>query len=520
MANWVQVAKRNELEHGKGKTVWVNERDLAIYEYEGEVYALLNKCPHRGGQLADGHITENGNVICPLHFWDFDVKTGISRYDNKDRVPTYPARFRGDAIEVDADAVPMGARNENEYLGPWLRRSDDRELDMVYIHHMAGGKQAEIEPMRPAEGVVGFDKIFFLPGQLAVLPLLDHEPVTTETVIGRKAKKPLELKAPIYVSHMSFGALSAEAKRALARGTRIFGTVMCTGEGGMDPGSREEADQLVFEMASGYFGWTEENVARADGIEIKMGQSAKAGLGGLLPGKKVTEEIARVRGIRVGETAHSPSRFPDIHSVADMAKRIKEIRAINPDIPIGIKFAASRIEADFAAAADLDVDFITLDGRGGGTGAAPLHVKNNICVPIVYALPRARKWLDDHGRNDITLCVTGGFRSSGDVAKALALGADAVALATAAMMAIGCQQYRACHNNTCPVGIATQKMELRQRFSVDKSAERLVNFFENMRLQLMDFARMCGRRSLFELSTEDMATVDSEIAAHTPIPHM
>jgi glutamate synthase domain-containing protein 2 len=168
----------------------------------------------------------------------------------------------------------------------------------------------------------------------------------------------------------------------------------------------------------------------------------------------------------------------------------------------------------------LGVDFITLDGRGGGTGAALIHVKDHIGVPAVFAIPRARKWLDDHGHQDITLCVTGGFRTSADVAKALALGADAVAMATAAMMAIGCQQYRACHNNTCPVGIATQKAELRARFEIEKSAQRLLNFFENMRLQLIDYARMCGRRSLFDLSPEDLITTDSEIAAHTPIPHV
>ena len=519
MAQWVEVAKRSDIQPGKGLTVWVNDRGLAIYEFDGDVYAILNKCPHRGGQLADGHITENGNVICPLHFWDFDVKTGISRYDNKDSVSTYPARYSGDAIEVDAELVPLGARGEG-YLSDWVRREDDREGDMPDLHHMAAGQREAVEPMRTGRYVPSFDSIYFLPGQLAVLPLLDDEIVSTDMVIGESRKKPLKLKAPFYVSHMSFGALSAEAKMALARGTRLFGTIMCTGEGGMDPGSRAEAEQLVFEMASGYFGWTDENIARADGIEIKMGQSAKAGLGGLLPGKKVTEEIAKVRGIQPGQTAHSPSRFRDINSVADMKKRIDDIRAINPDIPIGIKFAASRIEADLAAACDLGVDFITIDGRGGGTGAAAKHVKDNICIPTVFAIPRARKWLDDHGYNDITLCVTGGFRTSGDVAKALAMGADAVALATASMMAIGCQQYRACHNNTCPVGIATQKLELRARFDVENSAQRLVHFFENMRLQITDFARMCGRRSVFDLNFEDLATLDSEIAAHTPIPHM
>lgn len=519
MANWVKVADKAEIKAGKGLTVWVNDRDLAIYAHDGQVYALMNKCPHRGGQLADGRITDDGNVICPLHSWDFDVKTGVSRYDNKDTVPVYPARFNGEMIEVDIEAIPKGARGA-DYLGDWARRFDDREQDMHDMHLMAGGSKEIVEPMRTGRSVPSFDDIYFLPGQLAVLPLLDNEYVETSLTIGDKRDKPLKLKAPIYVSHMSFGALSAESKMALARGTRLFGTIMCTGEGGMDPGSRQEADQLVFEMASGYFGWTEENIAKADAIEIKMGQSAKAGLGGLLPGKKVTEEIARVRGIQPGQTAHSPSRFRDINSLDDMKARIAWIRSINPAIPIGIKFAASRIEADLAAACDLDVDYITIDGRGGGTGAAGKHVKDNIGVPIVYAIPRARKWLDEHGRDDVTLCVTGGFRTSADVAKALALGAQAVALATASMIAIGCQQYRACHNNTCPVGIATQQMELRQRFDIDKSAGRLVHFFENMRLQMIDYARMCGRRSLFDLSPEDMATLSDDIAKHTPIPHM
>ncbi len=520
MPNFVEVLKTSQLEEGKGTTVFVNERDIAVYKYQGNFYALDNTCLHRGGQLGDGHM-EGPNVICPLHGWDYDVKTGVSRYEPRERIATFPVQVNGDRVMIDADTVPPTPRYEDEYLGLWTRRHDAFESDMTDVHYMAKGRHEKVEPMgSERRNYPSFEQLYFLPGQLAVLPLLDHVQVDTATVIGPRSKNPLKLKAPIYVSHMSFGALSKEAKMALAKGTSLFGTIMCSGEGGMLPESRELADQYVFEMASGYFGWTEENIARANGIEIKMGQSAKAGLGGLLPGHKVVGDIAKARGLKEGQEARSPARFPDINSLADMKERIRWIRSINPDIPIGIKFAASRIEKDLAAAMELDVDWITLDGRAGGTGAAGKHVKDNICVPTVFAIPRARKWLDDHAVKNVTLCVTGGFRTAADVAKAMALGADAVALATAAMMAIGCQQYRACSSNNCPVGIATQRMELRQRFDYMVSANRLKNFFESMTLQMSEFARMCGKQRLSDLSPEDLATTSHEIALYSPVPHV
>lgn len=520
MPNYVEVLKTNQLEESKGTTVYVNERDLALYKYEGQFYALDNTCLHRGGQLGDGTM-DGPNVICPLHGWDYDVKTGVSRYEPKEVIATYPVRVEGDRVLIDADSVPPKPRFKGEYLGLYARRHDALESEMTDIHSMAKGRHEKVEPMGSEQrNYPSFEHLYFLPGQLAVLPLLDHEEVDTTTIIGPKARKPLRLRAPIYVSHMSFGALSKEAKMALAKGSALFGTIMCSGEGGMLPESRELADQYVFEMASGYFGWKEENIAKADGIEIKMGQSAKAGLGGLLPGHKVVGDIAKARGLQEGQEARSPARFPDINSLQDMKARIAYIRSINPEIPIGIKFAASRIEKDVAAACELDVDWITLDGRAGGTGAAGRHVKDNICVPTVFAIPRARKWLDDHGVKDLTLCVTGGFRTAADVAKAIALGADAVALATAAMIALGCQQYRACSSNNCPVGIATQRMELRQRFDYNISANRLKNFFEAMTIQMSEFARMCGRRNIHDLNYEDLATTHHEIALYTPVAHV
>ncbi len=520
MANWVEVLKADELEESKGTTVFVNERDIALYRYQGDFYALDNRCVHRDGQLGDGYM-EGANVFCPLHNWDYDVRTGVSRYSEDETVPVYPARQVNGRVEIDADKVPPKPRYKGEYLGDWARRTDPLETEMHDVHSYARGRRVFVEAMGSEKrDYAGFGDLYFLPGQLAVLPLLDDVKIETETVIAGKRKRPLRLKAPIFVSHMSFGSLSKEAKLALAKGSAQFGTLMCSGEGGMLPEAQEAAGQYIFEMASGYFGWNEENIAKADGIEIKMGQSAKAGLGGLLPGEKVMGDIALVRGLQEGQEARSPSRFPDIHSIADMQERIRWIRSVKSDIPIGIKIAASRIEADLAQAVKLDVDWITLDGRAGGTGAASKHIMNNICVPSVFAIPRARRWLDENGHSDVNLVVTGGFRTSADVAKAIALGADAVALATAALMAIGCKQYRACSSNHCPVGIATQRMELRARFDVETSTQRLVNYFEAMTEQMSEFARMCGRRSIHDLGYEDLATTNYEISHHTPVQHV
>ncbi len=517
MPNFIKILDVEQLLPGHVTIVNVKGRDVCLANYEGEFFALDNKCPHRGGQLGDGQL-HGPDVLCPLHGWDFDVRTGISRYDHLDRVTTYPVRRMNGHVEIDLEAVPTLPVQEG-YLQRWIRHADDLEHELKTIQHLAARKWKENVPMRTEREVPSFDDIYFLPGQLADPPLLDDEIVDTVTVIGPRAARPITLTAPFYISHMSFGALSREAKIALATGAAQFGTMNCSGEGGMLPEERAAARYYVLEMASGYFGWTEENIKKADAIEIKIGQSAKTGLGGVLPAAKVTLEIAAVRGLKAGQDAISPSRFRDLNSPAEMRERIAWIRSINPGIPIGIKFAAAKLEADLAAACELDADFITIDGRPGGTGAAPKHVKDHIGIPTVYALPRARKWLDEHGMGHITLCVTGGFRTPPDIAKAIALGADAVALATSAMIAIGCQQYRACSSNNCPVGIATQRADLRDRFSIEESSKRLVNFLEGTRYQLTEFARMCGRRRLHDLSLVDVVTYDEDLARYTPIRH-
>lgn len=517
-----KIAERDELEPGGVKCAEAGGRRIALVRLEDSCHAVDNECPHRGGQLCDGSIKpEIGEIVCSLHGWNFDVRTGVSPYDPHDRLRTFAVEEREDGVYVE---IPedCGVPALNDYLDPWRRRKDDVEKKMEMVHHMADGwigPHGYTEPMRTVRQPSLWDQIVFLPRQVASFPLLDHESVELETVIGKSAKKPIRISMPVYVSHMSFGALSIEAKTALARGSAMAGTMICSGEGGMAPEERESAAIYILEMASGYFGWTEKAVAMADGVEIKMGQAAKAGMGGTLPGKKITEEIAKVRDIPMGRDAVSPARFPDISSLLDLKKRVEEIKEMTGGKPVGVKFAASRIEEDLAAAVELEPDFITIDGRGGATGTAPKHVKDSVCIPTLYALDRARSFLDKRGiKTD--LVITGGLRLPPDFAKAIAMGATAVACATACLMAIGCQQYRACHTGRCPAGIATQDPALRSRLDVDISAGKLAAFLKSARYQLADFARICGRTNIHDLCLDDIATINGEIALYTNVRHV
>ena len=515
--NLILVADVNECPDNSVMTVTVNNVDIALCQYEGEFYALNNRCPHRGGQLGDGTLV-GSDLICPLHQWDFDVRTGISRYDTQDRVETYPVTVKDGKVFLNDTDIPTEPKDLDDYLAKWRRPFDDREAAMNEIHALARGKKKKLEAMRTEQSVPNFDSLLFLPGQVAQLPLLDDAPVDISCVVGPNAQKPLQLRAPIYISHMSYGSLSPESKTALALGARLYGTAICSGEGGMHPQEREAAGDYIFEMASGYFGFNEDNIKKATAIDFKFGQAAKAGLGGILPAHKVTPEIAKVRGVPEGVEVHSPARFPDMNSVDDIKARVDALRSLTEG-PIGAKMAASHIERDLEAVAYCGFDFVTIDGRGGGTGAAPIHVKDNITVPLVYAIPRARRWLDEHDRADITLVATGGLRTPSDFAKALALGADCVAISTAAMMAVGCQQYRACHNNTCPVGIATQKTELRERFDIQISGKRLLNFLEAAEAQLLDFCRMLGHPKISDLNQNDLITMDRDLAHYAGLSH-
>lgn len=401
-----------------------------------------------------------------------------------------------------------------------LRAFDDIESYMADIHQMAETGESISEPMRTRLPTFSWDELLFKGAQLATLPLNKDVHVETETIIGPGAIKPLAIQLPFFITHMSFGALSSEAKTALAKGSAAAKTAMCSGEGGILPSSIDNAYKYIFEYVPNRYSVTEDNLKRVGAIEIKFGQSAKPGMGGHLPGEKVTNEIADIRGFPPGESITSPSRFDDIQNRTDLKKKIDWLREISEGRPIGVKFAAGNIEADLAAALYAEPDFITIDGRAGATGAAPKYVKASTSVPTIFALCRARKFLDENGAGNISLIITGGIRISADIAKALALGADAVAIGTAALMAIGCQQYRICNTGKCPMGIATQDPTLRRNLSVNKSARKLENYLNATANELRDFARLTGRQSIHDLSVTDLCTVNSEISNHTPIEHV
>ena len=416
--------------------------------------------------------------------------------DSKPTIPQPSATTNSEAVESKVSYIQELAKNGLSKFG----------------HHGPMGAMGV-----PRRELPSWDDIQFITAQLARMPLLDDEKVETKTVIGPNAKKPLELDIPIFVSDMSYGALSEEAKLALAKGAELAGTGICSGEGGMLPEEQEANSRYFYELASARFGFSMEKVAKCQAFHFKGGQAAKTGTGGHLPGHKVTKKIAKVRGLNVGDDAVSPAAFPN-WTLEDFKKCAEEVREVTGGIPIGFKLSAQHIEADIDVALKVGVDYVILDGRGGGTGAAPLIFRDNISVPTIPALARARRHLDKLGRKDVSLVITGGLRTPEDFAKALALGADAVAVSNAAMQAIGCMGMRVCNTNTCPVGIATQDPELRKRLKVDSAAKGLSRFFEASTDLMKILARACGHRSLSEFDINDLTTFKREMSDLAGIP--
>jgi glutamate synthase domain-containing protein 2/formylmethanofuran dehydrogenase subunit C len=346
--------------------------------------------------------------------------------------------------------------------------------------------------------------------------------VNLATKIGdRNGAKPLELSMPVLIAPMSYGALSKSTKIALAKASRLAGIAENTGEGGMLPEQRAEAGQLIFQCLSGRLGWNIHDMLKADAIEIYISQGAKPGLGGQLMAKKVTKELAAVRGIPEGIDLRSPSRHPDIMGADDLVIKVEELReATHYEKPISIKMGAGRVRDDIKIAYKDGFDFVQLDGLQGSTGAASTEVLENVGIPTLAAIQEALDGLREiDARDDMPIVLMGGVKDGVDAVKALALGASAVAMGTAAIIAGGCISCMQCHVGNCVVGIATQDPEHEARYQIDLQAAAIGRFLEAVRWQIASLTKALGHSDFRQLSRDDLVALTPEAAAITGLPY-
>ena len=494
----ISIAKWDELQDRVPAYALVAGVDLVLVRKDDLLSVLYGRCAHRGALMADGHV-DGDNLICGVHGWDYRIDTGVSEYNNSETLPKFNGWVEDGIVCVDEDEIAAWAEahpqpyKRDAYQGLYQDPTGTSDEPYVkLIRKFAGeglsktGHHGPAAAMGvPRDKLPKWENIQFVVGQLQTLPLLDEAAVGTDLVIGANAEKPLKLEIPVFVSDMSFGALSEEAKTALSKGAELAGTGICSGEGGMLPEEQANNSRYFYELASARFGFSWDKVQKAQAFHFKGGQGAKTGTGGHLPGDKVRGKIAEVRALEEGQPAISPARFPDWTDISQYRDFAAEVRDKTGGIPVGFKLSAQHIEKDIDAALTVGVDYIILDGRGGGTGAA--------------------------------LITTGGLRTPADFAKAMALGADGVAVSNAAIQAIGCLGMRACHTNNCPVGIATQKPHLRARLPVDEAAERLARFL-GAAVELMTvLARAAGHDHLDQFNVDDLTTFDRDMAHLTGI---
>jgi glutamate synthase domain-containing protein 2 len=383
-----------------------------------------------------------------------------------------------------------------------------------------------------------FDDLTFLPCSLTRIPLEGYrEKCSTTTVLGtRFARRPITLDIPVMITGMSWGALSYNAKVALARGAASVGSSNTTGDGGMLMAERENSKTLIYEVLPSRYGINIHDMLQADAIELTIGQGAKPGTGGMLLGSKVSDVIAKQRDLPVGVDQRSPARHPDFLGPDDMIIKIEELReATDWQVPIFVKLGATRVFDDVKLAAKAGADVIVVDGMEGGTAASPAILQEHTGIPTLAAVCEARAALEDcRLYGDVQLIIAGGIRDGVDAAKAMALGADAVYIGTAALIALNCNKslyvgdYHAlgtepgychhCHTGRCPVGITTQDPELMQRLDIDQGAERVANLLRVMTQEIQMLARACGKADIHHLEPEDMAALSLEASAICRIP--
>lgn len=426
-------------------------------------------------------------------------------------------------------------------------QSFNREV-LAYIHHAADYGLYEIRGLGAKRRLPTFDDLVFLTASASRYPLEGYrEKCLSKTVLGtRFAKKPIELDIPITIAGMSFGALSANVKEALGRAATELGTSTTTGDGGMTAEERRSSKTLVYQCLPSRYGFNPDDLRKADAIELVIGQGAKPGGGGMLLGQKISPRVASMRTLPEGIDQRSACRHPDWVGPDDLAIKLNELREITDwQVPIYIKMGATRVKEDVKLAVKAGADVVVIDGMQGGTAATQQVFIEHAGIPTLAALPLAVEALDEMNvLGEVQLIISGGIRSGADVAKALALGADAVAIGQGVLMALGCnrstwtnaENHRIdatadyaqletgpgychhCHTGKCPVGITTQDPVLEQRLLPEKGAKWLKNYLQVLTMELTTLARACGKSNVHHLEKEDLVALTLEAAAMAKVP--
>jgi len=398
------------------------------------------------------------------------------------------------------------SKRENAFSYQEVVDIKDKSAGMEMVASM--GSQKEL-PFK-------LDDLHFIPAQLSRIPVNADEPVNTTVVIGPEAKKPFKVSSPLLISGMSFGAVSRNVRLVIGRVASELGLGFNSGEGGVLEEENQFSDYMIVQYSTGRFGLKEELMKNAAAIEIRFGQGAYPGKGSYLPADKITSEVARIRGLKPGEAAYSPAHHPDINNPQELQEKIATLKNLAEGSPVGAKIGCGNIEDDVKILAEAGIDFIALDGFGGGTGATSPYIRDNVGIPIVAALPRAYKVLLKMGLKDqISLIAGGGLRSSADFAKCLALGADAIYLGTAALIAINCEQYRICHSGLCPTGVTTQNPQLMKQLDLDEGVKKLKNFLTISNQEINNLVRVVGKNNVSNLDHTDLVCTTYDLARLT-----
>lgn len=428
------------------------------------------------------------------------------------------------------------------------RQSATFPVEVIHrIQTMSKTGRYEIRGWGAKRRVPNFDDLTFVTASASRYPLEGYrEQCDTKTVLGtRFATKPLELDIPITIAGMSFGSLSAHAKDALGRAATIVGTSTTTGDGGMTREERAASKHLVYQCLPSRYGFNPRDVHDADAIEVVVGQGAKPGGGGMLLGQKVSERVAGMRTLPVGVDQRSASRHPDWTGPDDLTIKIAELReATNWEKPIYVKFGATRVANDVKLAIAAGADVVVVDGMQGGTGATQEVFIEHAGIPTLPAVRLAAEAIREVGKTgEVQLIVSGGIRTGADVAKALALGADAVSIGVASLIALGCNaahyfqdgeerdatadyaligtspgHCNRCETGRCPVGVTTQDPILTERLDPDVAARWVVNYLKALTMELTTLARACGKSSVHNLEPEDLVALTIEASAMAKVP--